>query len=247
VFIGSEAGNFVGVGSPTFAIGTGNVGIGRAALLGLTSGTNNLCFGDAAAYQITSGGSNIIIGQASGNTLTTGNNNTAVGVNSLKSGNTTGCVATGYNALRDTLSNSHVAVGFNAGYSITGTAGNSGYNTCIGDTSGTATALVGSLQGALMTTGTNNTMLGAKTSMTSASGTYRTAIGSDAICESNNAIKLGRDTLDVVLLPKMTQAQMATAATTLNTVKGALVYCTDGGADADHVHYYNGSAWARLN
>ena len=241
VFIGFQAGR------TSTMTGGGNVGIGRAVLQSLTGGANNLCFGDGVAYAMTSGSSNVIIGQASGNTLTTGNNNTAVGVNSLKSGNTTGCVASGYNALRDALSNSHVAVGFNAGYSITGTAGNSGYNTCIGDSAGTATSLVGGLTGEAMLTGTNNTMLGAKTSATSASGTYRTAVGSDSICESNNAIKLGRDTLDVVLLPKMTQAEMATAATTLGIVKGAIVYCTDGGADADHIHFYNGTSWAKIN
>jgi hypothetical protein len=89
-------------------------------------------------------------------------------------------------------------------------------------------------------------MLGTYAGSTSASGTYRTAIGSDSICESNNAIKLGRDTLDVVLLPKMTEAQLATAATTLNGVKGALAYCTDG-TQADHIFFYNGSAWARIN
>lgn len=240
VFIGFQAGR-----TSTMS-GGGNVGIGRAVLQGLTSGGNNLCFGDGVAYAMTSGSSNVIIGQASGNTLSTGNNNTAAGVNSLKSGNTTGCVALGYNSLRDTLSNSNVALGFNAGYSITGTAGNNGYNTCIGDSAGTATSLVGGLTGSAMLTGTSNTMLGAKTSATSASGIYRTAIGCDSICESNNAIKLGRDTLDVVLLPKMTEAQLATAATTLSTVKGAIAYCTDG-AHADHVFFYNGSVWAKIN
>jgi hypothetical protein len=198
VFIGFQAGR------TSTMTGGGNVGIGRACLQGLTSGANNLCFGDGVAYAMTSGGSNVIIGQASGNTLTTGNNNTAVGVNSLKSGNTTGCVALGYNSLRDTLSSSNVALGFNAGYSITGTAGNNAYNTCIGDSSGTATSLVGGLTGAAMLTGTSNTMLGAKTSATSAAGVYRTAIGCDSICQSDNALKLGRDTLDRVIFPSWT-------------------------------------------
>tara|TARA_R110000868_G_scaffold282997_1_gene543365 strand:- start:156 stop:425 length:270 start_codon:yes stop_codon:yes gene_type:complete len=89
-------------------------------------------------------------------------------------------------------------------------------------------------------------MLGQGSASTSATGNYRTAIGSDSRCESNNAIKLGRDTLDVVLLPKMTEAQLATAAATLTTVKGAIAYCTDG-AQADHIFFYNGSSWARIN
>ena len=106
---------------------------------------------------------------------------------------------------------------------------------------------MGGLAGAQITSGANCTMIGQASSSTSATGNYRTAIGSDSRCESNNAIKLGRDTLDVVLLPKMTQAQMATAAATLSAVKGAIVYCTDGGADADHIHFYNGTSWARIN
>ena len=214
VFIGFQAGR------TSVMSGGGNIGIGRACLQGLTNGANNLCFGDGVAYGMTTGSSNVIIGQASGNTLTTGNNNAAVGVNSLKSGNTTACVASGYNALRDALSNSHVAVGFNAGYSITGTAGASGYNTCIGDSSGTATSLVGGLTGIAITTGTNNTMLGAKTSATSASGTYRTAVGSDSICQSDNSIKLGRDTLDKVIIPSWA------AAPTTSLSAGMLYYDT---------------------
>jgi hypothetical protein len=44
----------------------------------------------------------------------------------------------------------------------------------------------------------------------------------------------------------MTEAQLATAATTLGAVKGAIAYCTDG-AHADHVFFYNGTAWAKIN
>jgi hypothetical protein len=64
-------------------------------------------------------------------------------------------------------------------------------------------------------------MLGAKTSMTSASGTYRTAVGSDSICQNNNAIKLGRDENDVVILPSMTTTQRNAYAT---PVGGSLIF-----------------------
>ena len=37
-----------------------------------------------------------------------------------------------------------------------------------------------------------------------AAGTYRTAIGSDSRCNADNAIKLGRDTLDRVIFPSWT-------------------------------------------
>jgi len=212
-------------------------------LQGLTSGSNNLCFGDGVAYAVTSGSFNVMIGQASANNLTTGSNNVGCGVNSLKllvggSGNS----ACGYGALESNTGSNSVGVGFNSGNKSTGNNG-----VFVGHTAGFSTTTVGGLLGVEITSGANNTMIGQAATSTSATGTYRTAIGSDSRCESNNAVKLGRDTLDVVLLPKMTQAQMATAATTLSAVKGAIVYCTDGGADADHVHFYNGTAWARIN
>ena len=237
VFIGFQAGR------TSVMTGGGNVGIGRAALQSLTGGANNLAFGDAAAYTLTSGSSNIIIGASAGNAITGGSTNCAVGVGSMASLTTTSdnC-AFGHQALGLQTGAQNVGVGKNAGYSSTSNNG-----TYIGQTAGFATATVGGLVGVAITTGANNTMLGQASSSTSATGTYRTAIGSDSRCESNNAIKLGRDTLDVVLLPKMTQAEMATAAATLSAVKGALVYCLDGGAAADHVHFYNGSSWARLN
>ena len=227
--------------------GGGNVGIGRAALQGLTSGGNNLAFGDAAAYLLTAGSANIVIGQSNGQGLRSGNNNCLIGVGANNAGDTTSNSAFGYQSLKSTLNNSNSAFGFNAGNTLTGSADTNGFNSCFGYTAGSQVQSIGGLTSAALTTGTNNTMLGTYAGSTSATGTYRTAVGSDSICESNNAIKLGRDTHDVVLLPKMTQAQMATAATTLGAVKGAIVYCTDGGADADHIHFYNGTSWARIN
>jgi hypothetical protein len=236
VFIGFQSGR------TSTMTGGGNVGIGRAVLQGLTSGSNNLCFGDGVAYAVTSGSSNVMIGQASANNLTTGSNNVGCGVNSLKllvSGQSN--AAMGYGSLEACTGSNSTGAGFNSGQSATGNN-----NAFFGHTAGNATATVGGLGGLAITTGTNNTMLGQASSSTSATGTYRTAIGSDSRCESNNAIKLGRDTLDVVLLPKMTEAQLATAATTLGAIKGALAYCTDG-AQSDHVFFYNGSSWARIN
>ena len=238
VFIGFQAGR------TSVMSGGGNVGIGRAALQGLTSGGNNLAFGDAAAYTLTSGSSNIFIGQGAGNSITSGSTNCAVGVSSLGALTiTSDNCAFGHQALGLQTGSQNTGIGKNAGYSSTGNN-----NVFVGQTAGFATATVGGLGGLAITTGANNTMLGQASSSTSATGTYRTAIGSDSRCESNNAIKLGRDTLDVVLLPKMTQAEMATAAATLGAVKGAIVYCLDGGAGvADHVHFYNGTAWAKIN
>jgi hypothetical protein len=151
-----------------------------------------------------------------------------IGYGAAGGANCSNNTAVGFQSLQNNTGGSNTAVGFNTGQ---GSAG---------DTP------IGGLVSLLITTGSNNTLLGNTAGITLATGTYRTAIGSGSRCESNNAIKLGRDTLDVVLLPKMTEAQMATAATTLSTVKGAIVYCTDG-TQADHIFFYNGSSWARIN
>jgi len=49
-------------------------------------------------------------------------------------------------------------------------------------------------------------MLGQGSGSTSATGNYRTAIGSDSRCQSDNSIKLGRDTLDKVIIPSWSTA-----------------------------------------
>jgi hypothetical protein len=238
LFVGSAAGKTSGT------IGSGNVSLGRDSLTSITSGSNNTCLGDQSGYFISSGSSNMLMGNSAGVGITIGSQNIAMGVAALRSivGNGD-CTAIGHQALYYATGQKNTGIGSNASWTCT----SGSKNTFIGEYSGASTDTIGGLLGVGFTTGSNNTMLGQNTASTTAAGNYRTAIGSDSRCESNNAIKLGRDTLDVVLLPKMTQAQMATAATTLSTVKGAIVYCTDGGADADHVHFYNGTSWARIN
>jgi len=245
----STAGQITQAGSRIFHTfgGTGNIWLGLTTgnTAGTLTGANNIGLGTNAGISMTSGANNMLIGGNSGQFITSGYNNVAIGISS------------GYNIGTGIL---NVAVG----YSALQFGGNGGYNTAIGQaslqniTSGTLNTCIGSdagdvdgvvvggLTGKNITSGGNNTIIGAGAGTTLATGTYRTAIGSDSRCESNNAIKLGRDTLDVVLLPKMTEAQLATAATTLGAVKGALAYCTDG-AQADHLFFYNGSSWARIN
>jgi len=237
IFLGSESGNFT-----TTGLGK-NIAIGRITLQSLQGGVGNIAIGDACGYSITGGSSNMLFGEFSGNLITSGSQNCAVGVSSLRGVTTTSeNTAIGFQALYSTTGSKNTGIGVNSSW----TCSSGSKNTFIGEYSGASTDTIGGLLGVGFTTGSNNTMLGQNTSTTSATGTYRTAIGSDSRCESNNAIKLGRDTLDVVLLPKMTEAQMATAATTLSTVKGAIVYCTDG-TQADHIFFYNGSSWARIN
>jgi hypothetical protein len=239
LFVGSSAGKISGT------IGSENVSLGRDSLTSLTSGSNNTCLGDQSGYFITSGSSNMLVGTSAGVGISTGSQNIAMGVAALRFiTSNSDCTAIGHQALYYTTGAKNTGIGSNASWTCT----SGSKNTFIGEYSGASTDTIGLLTGVGFTTGSNNTMLGQNTASTTAAGNYRTAIGSDSRCESNNAIKLGRDTLDVVLLPKMTQAQMATAATTLSAVKGAIVYCLDGGAGtADHVHFYNGSSWAKIN
>ena len=237
IFLGAGAGNF-----NTTGLGK-NIAIGRITLQSLAGGVGNIAIGDACGFSITSGNSNMLFGEFSGNLITSGNQNVACGVSSLRGVTTTSeNTAIGFQALYSTTGSKNTGIGVNSSWTCT----SGSKNTFIGEYSGASTDTIGGLIGVGFTTGSNNTMLGQNTASTTAAGTYRTAIGSDSRCESNNAIKLGRDTLDVVLLPKMTEAQLATAATTLGAVKGAIAYCTDG-AQADHVFFYNGSSWTRIN
>jgi hypothetical protein len=122
-------------------------------------------------------------------------------------------------------------VGFNSGYSSTGNE-----NVFVGETAGYATATVGGLAGVAITSGANNTMLGQASSSTSATGTYRTAIGSDSRCQNNNAIKLGRDTLDVVILPSMTTVVRDAVS---SPAGGSLIF----NSTTNKLNFYNGTAW----
>lgn len=235
VFIGFQAGR-----TSTMS-GGGNVGIGRAALQGLTSGGNNLAFGDAAAYLLTAGSANIVIGQSNGQGLRSGNNNCLIGVGANNAGDTTSNSAFGYQSLKSTLNNGNSAFGFNAGNTLTGSVNTNGFNSFFGYTAGSQVQTIGGLTSAALTTGTNNTMLGTYAGSTSATGTYRTAVGSDSICQSDNAIKLGRDYSatnagDITILAQIPTANLPTASA---SNKGAIVYNT-----TDNVLYFsNGTSW----
>jgi hypothetical protein len=78
-------------------------------------------------------------------------------------------------------------------------------------------------------------MLGQNTASTTAAGTYRTAIGSDSRCQNDNAIKLGRDTLDVVILPSMTTTQRNAVT---SPAGGSLIFNTSTGK----INFWNSTA-----
>jgi hypothetical protein len=183
-------------------------------------------------YLISSGSNNIGFGGSSLNALTSGSQNTAIGNNTLASVVTASSnSAFGYQSLGSTVGGNNTGAGFNSGYYATGSKG-----TFIGDSAGIATATVGGLAGVAITSGANNTMLGQASSSTSATGTYRTAIGSDSRCQSNNAIKLGRDTLDVVILPSMTTTVRDAVS---SPAGGSLIF----NSQTSKLNFFNGTAW----
>ena len=226
VFIGFQAGR-----TSTMS-GGGNVGIGRAVLQSLTSGENNLCFGDGVAYAVTSGTANVMIGKNSANSLTSGSNNVACGIGSLGSlVSTNGNTAIGHQALGLQTGGQSVGVGFNSGYKSTGNE-----NVFVGESAGYDTATIGGLLGVQIESGTNNTMLGQAATSTLISGTYRTAIGSDSRCNADNAIKLGRDTLDRVIFPSWT------ADPTTDLVVGMVIFRSD----TSTLKVYTSTGWKTI-
>ena len=235
IFLGSEAGNFT-----TTGLGK-NIAIGRITLQSLTGGIGNIVIGDACGFSITSGSSNMLFGEFSGNLITTGTQNCALGVSSLRGVTTTSDnTAIGFQALYSTTGSKNTGIGVNSSWTCT----SGSKNTFIGEYSGASTDLIGGLTGIGITTGSNNTMLGQNTASTTAAGNYRTAIGSDSRCQSNNAIKLGRDYSasnagDITILAQIPTANLPAASA---DNKGAIVYNT-----TDNVLYFsNGTSWAAV-
>jgi len=243
LFLGSGAGNFgatlgsnnIGIGKSSLAActtGTSNTAIGRITLSVLTSGSNNVALGDDTGTAITDGEYNILVGRNAGKNINTGDYNSAIGGIALTTCTSGGAnVAIGYQSLGSTNASNNSAVGFNSGYYSTGNNG-----TYIGHSAGIATATVGGLAGVAITSGVNNTMIGTSSSSTSATGTYRTAIGSDSRCQNNNAIKLGRDTLDVVILPSMTTAVRDAVS---SPAGGSFIF----NSTTNKLNFYNGTGW----
>jgi hypothetical protein len=235
IFLGSEAGNFT-----TTGLGK-NIAIGRITLQSLTGGIGNIVIGDACGFSITSGSSNMLFGEFSGNLITSGTQNCALGVSSLRGVTTTSDnTAIGFQALYSTTGSKNTGIGVNSSWTCT----SGSKNTFIGEYSGASTDLIGGLTGIGITTGSNNTMLGQNTASTTAAGNYRTAIGSDSRCQSNNAIKLGRDYSasnagDITILAQIPTANLPAASA---DNKGAIVYNT-----TDNVLYFsNGTSWAAV-
>jgi len=235
----STAGQITQAGSRLFHTfgGTGNIWLGLTTgnTSGTLTGTNNIGLGTNAGKSMTSGANNMLIGSSAGEIITSGFNNCCVGISAgYNIGAGTYNTAIGYVALQFGGSGGYnTAIGQASLQNITsGTL-----NTCIGSDAGDVdTIVVGGLTGKNITSGGNNTIIGAGAGTTSATGTYRTAIGSDSRCQNNNAIKLGRDTLDVVILPSMTTTVRDAVS---SPAGGSLIF----NSSTSKLNFYNGTAW----
>jgi hypothetical protein len=214
-----------------------NVAIGKLALGSATTTTGNMAIGKSSLGAITTSASfsNVALGNQCLDTTTSAIEAIAIGNNCQRSivsqysvtiGNLANAgnysVAIGYDALNGTIANALACVA----------VGRDAMKLCVGERN----TACGHSAGSTITSGTYNTLLGEAAQTGSATGTYRTAIGAGAVGNLNNSIKLGRDILDVVVLPSMTTTQRGTYGT---PVAGALIFNTTTGK----LNVYNGTAW----
>jgi hypothetical protein len=205
--------------------GGGNLFLGTGAGTLTSSGTGHNCgigYGALASLGANNG-YNTGLGSYALNGVTSGSGNMGIGYSAAGNANCSNTTAIGFQSLNGTSGGNNVAVGFNTGQ---------------------ATGSIGGLTSLAITTGDNNTLLGTNAGITSVTGTYRTAIGSGSRCQSNNAIKLGRDYSasnagDITILAQIPTANLPAASA---DNKGAIVYNT-----TDNVLYFsNGTIWAAV-
>jgi hypothetical protein len=182
-------------------VGARNVGLGRVALVNVSSGAANTAIGYHAAYNDTVGSNNTAVGDRALFANTSGAYNTALGSQALRSNvdgirntatgfqalqlNTTGDnnTATGYAALAaNTAGNFNTAMGVQA-LQANGTGSS---NTAVGqsalrsNTSGQGNTAVGFLGLFANTTGADNTAVG-RAALTAATASGNTAVGAYAL------------------------------------------------------------------
>jgi hypothetical protein len=176
-------------------IGFDNTALGYNALGSNTTGRHNSASGRNALYSNTTGADNVALGYYALFSNTTGDENTAIGNNALNL-NTTGFynTAIGRLALANTTAGTHnTATGaFALGGTSTGT-----HNTAIGlsalgsNTTGLFNTAIGYSAGSGNVTGSSNTFIGVGASPSSGSLTNATSIGSNAVVNASDKIRLG--------------------------------------------------------
>jgi len=164
--------------------GTNNTATGFNALQNNTTGSANTATGSQALFSNTTGFSNTASGWNALGSNTTGTFNTASGINALLN-NTTGFgnTASGISALLNNNGNTNTASGWNAlGSNTTG----------FGNTASGINALFSN------TTGSNNTAIGDGTNVSTGDLTNATAIGSGAIVDASNKVRIGNSSVTVI-------------------------------------------------
>jgi hypothetical protein len=214
-----------------------NVAIGKSAMAAATTTTGNMAIGKSSLGAITTSASfsNVALGNQCLDVTTSAIESIAIGNNCQRS------ISSAYSVTIGNLANAgnySVSVGYDA---LNGTNANAVACVAVGRdamklATGERNTACGHSAGSTITTGTYNTLIGEMAQTGSATGTYRTAIGAGAVGNLDNSIKLGRDILDVVVLPKMTTTERGTYGT---PVAGSLIFNTQTGK----LNVYSGTAW----
>jgi hypothetical protein len=142
---------------------TGNVYLGKNALVGITSGGANIAIGEDAGKAITNSNGNIAVGYQSLQGNTTGGYNISLGMQSMYSNVSGGANgAFGAGALFNNTASNNTAFGYQAGYDNTtgGTNTFLGYNTGRGITTGSKNTIIGANIAGLATNLTNTIVIG---------------------------------------------------------------------------------------
>ncbi len=192
LFLGYSAGNF-----SLSSASNGNIGIGTATLLGLTTGVENTAVGNSSLTQVSSGNYNSAFGSFALQPNTIGYNNSAFGYASLRSntegyGNTASGVAALYS---NTTGSDNSAFGSSALLLNTTGFFNSAFGmNALRKNNGNENSAFG--RGALIenTNGSGNSGFGVLALSQNTSGSFNTALGYDAgssVTTGSNLLLLG--------------------------------------------------------
>ena len=183
-----------GVASGSLNNATNNVGVGGAALIGITTADYNTAVGTSALFSNSTANNNTAIGNRAGG-YTTGADNTYVGYFAGKgaAGADAYNVGVGSNALLDvTTGNHNVVLGYNSADSLTtaskciiiGAAAGRGITTTGGSNVSDGTVAIGYAAGNAITSGSQNTAVGYSAADSVTTGNNNTVLGYEALVDN---------------------------------------------------------------
>jgi hypothetical protein len=187
--------------SALFANGAGssNIAIGANALEANLA-SENIGIGNSALISNLNGGNNIGIGTLALRTNVSGLNNLAIGTEALRNATATDNIAIGYRAAFATTTGQQNIVLGNYAMGVNPGGGNNtyvGYQVAQLQTSGNSNTFIGFLSGGNFLGGSNNTMIGSGADVLNPNSTFSnsTALGSGAIIDRSNMVRLGNTTI----------------------------------------------------